>query len=151
MRVEFLNDDVKGILLIYIFPQNIRARNISAMAGVNDTVEDRITHRFRANIDFWEWLSYSVEDRVARLHVFSQQAAASSFLPSLHSTSPHHSPDPTQSDIAHIKREVTQEPRPKTYAAQTALDKLVVFSGMAGLVNGERWKQMSVFFSNMLH
>lgn len=24
-------------------------------------------------------------------------------------------------------------------------------SGMAGLVNGERWKQMSVFISNMLH
>lgn len=65
---------------------------------------------------------------MAKLHVVSQQEAASRLLPSLHSTSPHHSPAPTQSDTAHTKRNVTHEPRPKTHAAHTALDSLVAAS-----------------------
>lgn len=67
---------------------------------------------------------------MAKLHVFSQQAAASCLLPSLHSTSPYHSPAPTQSDTAYVKRNVTHEPRQKKpHTAQTVLDGLVVAWG----------------------
>lgn len=46
-------------------------------------------------------VSYSAEDCVVKLQVFSQQAAASRLLPSLHNTSPHHRPAPTQSETLH--------------------------------------------------
>lgn len=96
---------------------------------VNDTVENRTAHGFIENSNVWEWLSYSDEDRVAKLHVFSQQAAASCLLPSLHSASPHQSPAPTQSDTAHIKRNVTHKPRPRRHTAQTVLGRLVAAWG----------------------
>lgn len=41
-----------------------------------------------------------MEDCGVKLQVFSQQAAASCLLPSLHSTSPHHSPALTHSETA---------------------------------------------------
>lgn len=98
----FQSDSVAELFWI---PDGARLWFQEVQRDTSATQEDRYLLRMRA--DFSEWLSYSVEDGVAELRVFSQQAAASCFLPSLRSTSPHHSPAPTQSDTAPIKRHVT--------------------------------------------
>lgn len=77
----------------------------------------RHTSQFKPQTQWqkWNWgwpLSYSSDDCVVKLHVFSQQAAASCLLSNRHSTSPCHSPALTQSETVYTALIACSSKRP---------------------------------------